>query len=205
MLDLCCGWGRHAVPLAQQGMRVTGLDLSAYHLKLAKAAAREAGVEINLVRGDMREIPREAGRFDAVTNCFTSFGYFESGEEDQRVLTGIRRALKPGGRFFIDTINHDRLMRVFRDSEWRERPDGGLNLERRSYDIHTGRIDVDWTFVTTEGEQRRQSHSLRLYTFTELDAMLSRAGLTVRNTWGGFDGSAFSMYSPRMIVLAERT
>ena len=67
MLDLCCGWGRHVVPLAQQGMRVTGLDLSAYHLKLAKAAAREAGVEIDLFRGDMREIPREAGRFDALS------------------------------------------------------------------------------------------------------------------------------------------
>ena len=70
VLDLCCGWGRHVVPLAQQGMRVTGLDLSAYHLKLAKAAAREAGVEIDLFRGDMREIPREAGRFDAIEPFF---------------------------------------------------------------------------------------------------------------------------------------
>ena len=203
VLDLCCGWGRHAVRLAQRGYRVAGLDLSAYHLRLAKAAARRAGVEVEWLHRDMREIPGRAGRFDAIINCFTSFGYFEDEAEDQRVLDGIGRALRPDGRFLIDTMNHDWLMRVFRASEWHEGP-GGIMLERRSYHIHTGRIDVDWLFITPEGERRQQFHSLRLYTFTELAAMLSRAGLTVRRTWGGMDSRELSMESPRMIVLAEK-
>ncbi len=203
VLDLCCGWGRHAIGLAQRGYRVTGLDLSAYHLRLAKAAAQRAGAEIEWLRRDMRDIPGRR-RFHAVINMFTSFGYFESDEEDQQVLDGVSRALRPGGRFFIDTMNHDWLMRVFRDDDWLERPDGGFVLERRKYDIHTGRMNADRFYITPEGERRQQSHPLRLYTYTELAAMLARAGLRVRRTWGGFDGRDFSMESPHMIVLAEK-
>jgi len=203
VLDLCCGWGRHAVRFAQRGHRVTGLDLSAYHLRLAKQAARDAGVQVELVRADMREIPR-GRRFDAVVNCFTSFGYFETEEDDQRVLDGVARSLKPGGRFFIDTMNHDSLMRVFRESDCTKRPGGALSLELRSYDVHTGRISVDWIFVEPDGRRRTAFHSLRLYTFTEFAALLAKAGLRVVRTWGNFDGTEFSMHSPRMIVLAEK-
>jgi SAM-dependent methyltransferase len=204
VLDLCCGWGRHVVPLAKRGYRVTGLDLSAYHLRLAKQAARRAGVSIDFVHADMRDVPGRA-RYDAITNCFTSFGYLETEDGDQRVLNGVARALKPGGRFLIDTMNRDWLMRIFRESEWRERPDGAFMLERRSYDIETGRINVDWLYVPKQGRRVVQGHSLRLYTFTELAAMLDRAKLVVRRTWGGFDGRAFGMEAPRMVVLAEKS
>jgi ubiquinone/menaquinone biosynthesis C-methylase UbiE len=203
VLDLCCGWGRHSVRLAQRGYRVTGLDLSAYHLRLAKEAARAAGVQVEWLRGDMRDVPGRA-RFDAVINCFTSFGYFETEADDQRVLDGVARALKPGGRFLIDTINHDGLMRVFRDSDCRERPDGGLSIELRRYDAHTGRISVDWIYVERDGKRRKAFHSVRLYTYPELAAMLSKAGLRAVRLWGNWDGSELSMHSTRMIVLAEK-
>ena len=57
VLDLCCGTGRHAVPLARAGLEVTGLDMSEEYLELARSAAREAGVKVRFVQGDMREIP----------------------------------------------------------------------------------------------------------------------------------------------------
>ncbi len=204
VLDLCCGWGRLSIPLAQRGYRVTGLDLSKYHIRLAKQSAKRAGVDVEWINADMREIPGRA-RFDAVFNCFTSFGYLETESEDQRVLEGVRRVLKPGGTFFIDTMNHDNLMRVFRESEFRELPDGAYMMERRNYDVRTGRIENDWIYVTPEGERHVQSHSLRLYTFTELERMLNDAGLTARETWGDFRGSNYTMYSQRMVVLAERS
>ena len=204
VLDLCCGWGRLSIPLAQRGYRVTGLDLSKYHIRLAKQAAKQAGVDVKWVNADMRKIPGRA-RYDAVFNCFTSFGYLETEAEDQRVLDGIRRALKPGGRFFIDMINHDSLMSVFRESEFRELPDGAFMMERRHYDVRSGRVDNDWIYLTPKGERHVQSHSIRLYTFTELERMLGQAGLTVLQTWGGFDGTKLTMRSPRMVVLAERS
>ncbi len=139
-----------------------------------------------------------------VFNVFNAFGYFEEQDEDQKVLDGIARALKPGGRFLIDVMNHDNLMTRLRDREWDERPDGSFFLERRAYDIRSGRINTDWVYVAKDGKRRRQSHSVRMYTFPELAGMLSKAGLTVANTWGGFDGREFNLQAPRMVVLAEK-
>ncbi len=203
VLDLCCGHGRHAVRLALRGYRVTGLDLSAYHIRLAKAAARATGVQVEWLRADMRDVPGR-NRFDAVINCFTAFGYFDEQSEDQRVLDGVARTLRPGGRFFIDTINHDGLMARFRESDANERPDGALSMELRRYDVLTGRTNVDWIYVDPDGKRRKAFHSLRLYTFTEFAAMLAKAELRVVRTWGNFDGSELSMHSPRMMVLAEK-
>src|SRR6266542_3005848 len=75
LLDLACGHGRIANPLAERGVRVTGLDATPFFLELARADAAERGVEVEYVEGDMRSIPW-SGRFDRVLNWFTSFGYF---------------------------------------------------------------------------------------------------------------------------------
>ena len=78
VLDLACGQGRIAVPLAQRGYRVTGLDLSEQLLGVAREAADAAGVTVDWHRADMRDIPAEwADRFDYIINIFTAFGYFE--------------------------------------------------------------------------------------------------------------------------------
>ena len=98
VLDLCCGQGRHSVELAQRGYNVTGFDLSEYLLGLARTKAEKLGVEVEFVRGDMRELPWES-EFDAVVNLWTAFGYLESDEEDERVLRSVGAALRPGGQF----------------------------------------------------------------------------------------------------------
>ena len=114
VLDLACGAGRHAVELAQQGARVTGLDLSAVLLKAARA--RWPGP---LVRADMRYLPLRSGSFDAVLNLFTSFGYFASDEESEGVLRDVARVLVPGGWFALDFLNAPavRAKLVARDSK----------------------------------------------------------------------------------------
>jgi SAM-dependent methyltransferase len=107
LLDLCCGQGRHAVEFAKRGFRVTGLDLSEYLLRLARERAEQTGVEVEFVRGDMRDLPWE-NEFDAVANLFTSFGYLETDEEDRRVLAAVRKALRPGGLLLVDHHNRER-------------------------------------------------------------------------------------------------
>ena len=100
VLDLACGHGRHSARLARLGFDVTGLDVSASSLELA----RETEPAAEYVEGDMREIPVEDESFDAVINLFTAFGYFEDEDDDQRVLNEVARVLRPGGAFLIDTL-----------------------------------------------------------------------------------------------------
>jgi SAM-dependent methyltransferase len=77
LLDLCCGQGRHAVPLAQLGFQVTGLDLSRPLLDRAAALAGGQGRRVGLVQADMRRLPFADASFDAVLNLFNAFGYLE--------------------------------------------------------------------------------------------------------------------------------
>ncbi len=201
VLDLACGHGRHAVELARRGYRVTGLDLSERSLVLAREAA--AGLEIEFVHADMRELDYE-GEFDAVVNLFTAFGYFEDEAENELVLERVARALKPGGGFLIDVISQPWLMRNFQARDWRDAGDGVAMLEERSYDPFTGRSSAVWTFLRSDGERSQLFHSLRVYTLPELASMLRRAGLEVTGVWGDWEGAAYGLDTPRLIVRAVR-
>ncbi len=203
ILDLACGQGRIAVPLAQRGYRVTGLDLSAQLLGVARQTADAAGVTVEWHRADMRDIPPEwAGRFDYIINIFTAFGYFEDEAENQRVLAGVARALKPGGRFLIESINRDGVMGRFRERGWRE-ADGLLVCTEVSFNPISGAASTvdQWD---EDGERRELHHSVRLYTPTELTAMLRAAGLEPVASYGGLSDKELTHESRRVAIVAEK-
>jgi SAM-dependent methyltransferase len=204
VLDVPCGAGRHSVELARRGYRATGVDLSADYLERARAAASEASVEVELLRADMRELPF-AGGFDAVLNLWTSFGYMESVEEDQRALEAMARALEPGGLWLGDLLNVLWVVRSGEERRRRELDDGTILSQEGSYDVRTGRHDVVWTIERSDGRRVELASSLRLYTLPELEPMLERAGLQADGVWGGFDGSEYGLDSRRLIVRATRT
>ena len=203
VLDLCCGTGRHAVPLAKAGLRVTGLDMSEQYLELAHLASREAGVKVRLVQGDMREIPF-IGEFDAVVNMFTAFGYFDSESDDQRVLDGVAAALRPGGRLLLDLLNRDWVAANYVRSELREGEDGTIYQERREFDPVAGRNHVEFTITSPDGAERKTSHHIRLYVVTEISQMFDRGGLVLERSYGGYDGSLLSVEARRTILVARK-
>ena len=188
VLDLACGRGRISIPLAQHGCRVTGLDLSRRSLELARSGAESAGVELELIERDMRGLDAEEA-FDAVVNMFSSFGYFATQADDERVLANVARALVPGGEFLIDTINTVALAAEFKPVNWTELEDGTLFLERRVYDHLTGRHEASWTFVRPDGARSEMRHSMRGYTAPELVRMLDAVDLEVDGAWGSWEGT----------------
>jgi SAM-dependent methyltransferase len=204
VLDLCCGQGRHAVLLAQQGYAVTGLDLSEEYLALCKAAARAAGVEVATVAADMRDIPF-ADHFDAVVNLFSSFGYLESEAEDAKVLQAVARSLKPGGRFLIDLLNREWVIANQVEDDSHSGEDGTLYLEHRSLDLAASRNHITFTAVLPDGSRREVvGHHIRLYTLRELIGMLEAAGLDFETAYGGYDGQPYGASTRRLIAVARR-
>ena len=128
-LDLCCGPGRHAVPLAQRGLRVTGVDRTALLLDRARERARLAGVDVELVQSDMREFRRPAA-YDLALSLFTSFGYFAAPEDDLLVLRNVRESLRPGGVLVMDMMGKECLARIFQPTRSRTLADGRVLVER---------------------------------------------------------------------------
>ena len=101
ILDLACGAGRHSIFLNNLGYNVTGVDLSPNSIKTASESSKE---RLNFDVHDMREIYKE-NSFDFVLNMFTSFGYFESDEENVKMLNSVEKTLKPNGTFVLDFFN----------------------------------------------------------------------------------------------------
>ncbi len=106
VLDLACGKGRHSIYLNQKGMDVVGADLSKKNIELAKQYEND---NLHFKVHDMRKSIVE-NRYDFILNLFTSFGYFESDEENLQTLASVFGGLKHGGQFVLDFLNTDKLI-----------------------------------------------------------------------------------------------
>ena len=103
VLELACGKGRHAAAMHRLGARVLGVDLSANSIAAAQALAAPG---LSFAVHDMRRpLPGQAHGYDAVTNLFTSLGYFDDEADNARVLQNVAAALRPGGTFVLDFLN----------------------------------------------------------------------------------------------------
>jgi SAM-dependent methyltransferase len=172
VLDVACGDGRTAVPLAQRGLRVTGVELNARLLDRARAAAERLGLNVEWRQADMRELAW-ARDFDAAISLSGSFGYFDDGGNAE-FATAVRRTLAPSGRFLVDTHIAETLLPILEERAW-SRAGETVILQERRYDHERGRIDVDWTFIA-HGRTAESRSSIRLYTYRELTELLRSAG-----------------------------
>jgi len=201
ILDVGCGYGRHMIPLAQEGFFAVGLDRSPVMLSAARQKAAEARRPPVFLRADMRAIPF-VDAFDIALSLFSSLGYFEAEDDNFRVLQNIAAALVPDGQLLIETVNRDFVVRHLVPTQV-YRPPGMLLIEERQFDLVTSRSRVDVT-VIQNGSETHLHHTIRLYTFTELEMLLSAAGLVPRGVWGDFQGGDYTCDAPHMIVLAEK-
>lgn len=200
LLDLACGFGRHANRLAALGHQVTGIDLVPGFLDLARQEAVKRGVQVDYQQGDMRAIDFETD-FDRVLLLFTAFGYFTD-EENLQVLQKAGRALKPGGLLLFDIHNRDVILKGFLPHFVMEK-DGDLMIDRSSFDSFTGLLH-NQRIVIRDGVRRDKPFSIRLYNANEIQALLPQAGLEVQNIYGTWDGQPVSSESRRMIIIASR-
>lgn len=166
VLDAPCGHGRHLVELASRGYSLTGVDLEPEALEHAWRAAQLRGVadqRVTLRRVDLREMPFVEA-FDAAYNYFTSFGYLETEHEDERALHAIACALRPGGRFVLETPNIYHLAQVFEDaSGWEAGADGyAIEIDRR-WDLLAGILHERRNFRDPQGHVETVDVDLRLY------------------------------------------
>lgn len=203
VLDLACGFGRHAIGMARAGYRMTGLDFNANYLAIAAEDAAAAGVSIEWVQGDMRALGATAA-YDGVYSYFTSFGYFDD-DDNERVLAEVARALRPGGRFLLEMANRDHLLTHPEQRTWTQREDGALLMEETDLDLVTSRVVTRQMLIEPAGgTQVTKQYTLRTYTCAELTALMKRHGLHVVRVTGGADGTPYGPASRRLALVAER-
>jgi SAM-dependent methyltransferase len=203
ILDIACGYGRHAIELSQRGLRVTGLDLSLPLLIRAADESQRRSLSVNFVHADMREMAFES-QFDGAYCILSSFGYFDE-ETNVKVATAICKSLKPGGRFLLDTLNRDYIVADLPTRVWWE-GDGCVVLEEVDFNFHTSRVIIRRSVVFQDGRQVEQDISIRAYSLHELGKLLRQAGFRVLDVSGSLatKGNFFGATSRNIIMVCER-
>jgi SAM-dependent methyltransferase len=202
ILDCPCGQGRHAHLLAEAGFNVTGVDYSMPLLRIAKA--RGTGKRLRYRKGDMRSLPADwTGRFDAVLNLFTSFGFFDDAQDDAAVIREFARVLAPGGRLVWYGGSRDGVVArwVARDS-WKT-SNGTSVSHDRSFDPISGEITIQTNWRGPTGAGHRM-HRIRLYTATRLAELCTEAGLMVDAVYDGLEDRPLRRTSAEMLLVARK-
>jgi SAM-dependent methyltransferase len=203
VLDLCCGPGRHSIPLAKRGIQVTAVDRSEFLLNKAKAEAAKLNLEIEFVLDDMRQFIR-SHFFSLVLNMFTSFGYFEDKEDDLKVLRNAYQSLKTGGAMFIDIFGKEPMARKYQPTISTQGADGALLIQRHE-------ICEDWTrcrneWILVKGAKAKSfNFQTRLYSGQEMKDVLQRAGFEEVSLFGDLDGNEYGINADRLIALGRKS
>lgn len=195
LLDLACGKGRHSKILNSFSYDVLGVDLSENSILEAK---KKTTATLRFDTHDMRKVIPNL-KFDSVFNLFTSFGYFDSPEENQKVCSSVSEMLNSKGKFVIDFMNAEKVIRNLVLSEEKTIDGITFKLERRFDGKHIFKeihfSDKGQNFFFTERVQ-----ALNLQDF---QALLS-ANFRILETYGSFDLAPFSAAnSDRLIIIAE--
>ncbi len=204
LLDVPCGQGRHAHLLAEAGFNVDGLDYSSHLLEIARK--RGTGPKLRYTQGDMRRMPAKwRGRFDAVLNLFTSFGFFTNPSDDAKVIAEFARVLKPGGILVWHGGSRDGVMARFLARDWWSTEDGTIIAHERSFDSLSGVLTIESTWRGMAKKLGRRRHRIRLYTATRLAEFCAAEGLIVEEAFDGFSTRPLSRKSGEMLLVARKT
>jgi D-alanine-D-alanine ligase len=210
ILDLCCGQGRHTLELARRGFQnVFGIDSSSYLIQRAKKQAKRENVFANFREGDARSIPYLSDVFDNVLILGNSFGYFESKEDDLRVLKGVLRTLKPKGKVLIDVSDGNFIKSNFKSRSWEWIDEDYLVCRERSLSKDNQRLISREVIVKVdEGIKADQFYAERLYTKESMKKLLESAGFFNIQFFGIINPNSkrnqdLGMMEQRIIVCAE--
>jgi D-alanine-D-alanine ligase len=180
ILDLCCGQGRHSIELSRRNFQnIEGLDRSHYLIQKAKSMAKKEDLRVKFKEGDARKIPFNNDFFNIVMLLGNSFGYFETIQDDLRVLKEVFRALKPWGKLLIQVTDGDYLKEHFQPRSWEWIDKKHFVCRERSLSLDKQRlISREVVSHIEKGIIADQFYAERLYSQENLRELLTAAGFS---------------------------
>lgn len=196
-LDVACGKGRHSVYINQQGFTVCGIDLSSESIAHAQQFENET---LQFSVHDMR-LNFQKDRYDYVLNLFTSFGYFQSEEDNQKAINSMANNLQLGGKVIIDFMNAKKVVSNLVVSEKKKIENIEFHISRK---VENGYIIKDIHFQD-KGEQFHFQERVEALSLSDFSKYLQDAGLKVINLWGDYELNDFDVInSNRLIIVAQK-
>lgn len=219
ILELCCGTARAAIPLAQAGHRVVGVDIDAELLRIAQRKRDAVGIrekDLTLVRSDVLKYTADK-TFDWAVLIFNTLLNFTTLAEQDRLLSNVAKQLKRGGRFWVDIFNPD--LTILAEPHHAHFDSATFYVPTLDRSVHrTTEIERDpdrpqltrttfhYTWADANGELQHEAVKFEMTWMMprELKMLLERHGFTVEALYGDYDSSPVSPESPRIIACGKK-
>ena len=193
VLDLACGKGRHSIYLNQLGFDVLGADLSENSIVEASKNSNET---LHFKVHDMREPFEE--KFDAIFNLFTSFGYFESDEDNLTTLRAIKESLSEYGFAVIDFMNVANVIETLVPEE--VKTVDGIDFKIKRY-VEDGNIFKEIDFED-QGRKYHFTEKVKALTLKDFEELMAEAGIFLLDIFGDYKLKKFhKTESERLIMM----
>jgi SAM-dependent methyltransferase len=193
VLDLACGKGRHSIYLNQLGFNVLGADLSENSIAEASKNSNET---LHFKVHDMREPFDE--KFDAIFNLFTSFGYFESDDDNLTTLKAIKESLSEYGFAVIDFMNVTQVIETLVPEE--VKTVDGIDFKIKRY-VEDGHILKEIDFED-QGRNFHFTEKVKALTLKDFEDLMAEAGIFLLDIFGDYKLKKFhKTESERLIMI----
>jgi 2-polyprenyl-3-methyl-5-hydroxy-6-metoxy-1,4-benzoquinol methylase len=202
VLDIMCGYGRHAIALAEKGIHVTAIDNLTEYIDEIKKTATERSLPVKAIKADAATYEADE-IFDLVICMGNSLNFF-SPSETERILQNIATHLKPGGHLLINTWSLEEIAtRSFKEHSSGEVK--GVKLESTcTYLFHPNRIETISTMTGPDGQTETKTAVDYIFSVAEMEAMLSTAGLEMKEVYSIPGRKKFTVGEPRAYIVAEK-
>jgi SAM-dependent methyltransferase len=190
VLDLACGFGRHALELSRRGCRVVGVDITAAYVDEANQQACEQSLDARFICADLRDL-QFTEEFDVVLNLADgAIGYLENDAENLKIFDRIPAALKPGGKHLMDVCNGAYAAKHFPKRNWvfgqQTLSLADFEWDRESARMFYGGLEFKIGERLTKPDTI-YSNPTRLYNLTELALIFQDRNMQIRQAYGDFN------------------
>jgi SAM-dependent methyltransferase len=199
-LELGIGTGRIAIPLAQRGVRVHGIDLS--EAMVARLRAKPGAEKIGVTIGDFAAT-RVDGPFALAYLVFNTINNLTTQDEQVACFQNVAAHLEPGGCFVIE-VGIPALQRLPPGETVRAFTIDPTHLGFDEYDVVSQGL-ISHHYLVVDGELEILSTPFRYVWPSELDLMARLAGMTLRERFGGWNGEPFTSSSTKHVSVWEKT
>lgn len=213
VLEIGCGTGRVTLPIAADGVAITGLDISAAMLEEAERKAQQQGLSIRWVEADAQQFDL-GQRYALLLMPFNVLQFFHDAQALQQVLSNVKKHLAPDGRFAFDVFNPQVSFLAADPQQRYERarypdPHGSgeeIVLEETREYIADRQVIKSTRYYHLGTTRNRWIRTLELRCFfpCELDLLIQHHGFHMEDKLGNFDGTPFSSHAPKQILICSR-
>ncbi|PNW26921.1 class I SAM-dependent methyltransferase [Formosa algae] len=209
ILELCCGTGRLTIPIAQDGFKISGVDITPSMLEQAKAKAEEAHVNIDFIEADIRTLDLSE-KFDFIFIPFNSIHHLYHNADVFQAFKAVKKHLKDDGLFVLDCFNPniqyiveaEQTQHTIAEYKTKDGRDVVITQSMR-YETKSQINRIAWHYYINGDFHSIQNLDMRLFFPQELDSYLEQHGFKILQKYGSFEKEAFDNHSEKQIIVCK--